>query len=222
MRILIVEDNMLLRHHLTVQLRDTGHLVDAAANAKEADYYLVESEPDIAIVDLGLPGEDGLSLIRRWRQRDEKLPILVLTARESWQEKVTVLDAGADDYVTKPFHLEEIIARMQALLRRNNGLVSQIIEFPPFKIDLSRKELTVYGKSVKLTAFEYRIIEILMCNSDKVVTKESLMRQLYPDAELREGHSIDVLIGRLRKKILDIWPYEAIVTVRGQGYRFDV
>ncbi|EYU14019.1 transcriptional regulator [Photorhabdus luminescens subsp. luminescens] len=222
MRILIVEDNMLLRHHLTVQLRDTGHLVDAAANAKEADYYLVESEPDIAIVDLGLPGEDGLSLIRRWRQKDEKLPILVLTARESWQEKVTVLDAGADDYVTKPFHLEEIIARMQALLRRNNGLVSQIIEFPPFKIDLSRKELTVYGESVKLTAFEYRIIEILMCNSDKVVTKESLMRQLYPDAELREGHSIDVLIGRLRKKILDIWPYEAIVTVRGQGYRFDV
>ncbi|MBS9437471.1 two-component system response regulator PhoP [Photorhabdus noenieputensis] len=222
MRILIVEDNMLLRHHLTVQLRDTGHLVDAAANAKEADYYLVESEPDIAIVDLGLPGEDGLSLIRRWRQRDEKLPILVLTARESWQEKVTVLDAGADDYVTKPFHLEEIIARMQALLRRNNGLVSQIIEFPPFKIDLSRKELTVYGGNVKLTAFEYRIIEILMCNSDKVVTKESLMRQLYPDAELREGHSIDVLIGRLRKKILDIWPYEAIVTVRGQGYRFDV
>ncbi|MBS9434669.1 two-component system response regulator PhoP [Photorhabdus luminescens] len=222
MRILIVEDNMLLRHHLTVQLRDTGHLVDAAANAKEADYYLVESEPDIAIVDLGLPGEDGLSLIRRWRQKDEKLPILVLTARESWQEKVTVLDAGADDYVTKPFHLEEIIARMQALLRRNNGLVSQIIEFPPFKIDLSRKELTVYGENVKLTAFEYRIIEILMCNSDKVVTKESLMRQLYPDAELREGHSIDVLIGRLRKKILDIWPYEAIVTVRGQGYRFDV
>ncbi|AWK42525.1 two-component system response regulator PhoP [Photorhabdus laumondii subsp. laumondii] len=222
MRILIVEDNMLLRHHLTVQLRDTGHLVDAAANAKEADYYLVESEPDIAIVDLGLPGEDGLSLIRRWRQKDEKLPILVLTARESWQEKVTVLDAGADDYVTKPFHLEEIIARMQALLRRNNGLVSQIIEFPPFKIDLSRKEFTVYGESVKLTAFEYRIIEILMCNSDKVVTKESLMRQLYPDAELREGHSIDVLIGRLRKKILDIWPYEAIVTVRGQGYRFDV
>ncbi|WP_118986235.1 two-component system response regulator PhoP [Photorhabdus sp. CRCIA-P01] len=222
MRILIVEDNMLLRHHLTVQLRDTGHLVDAAANAKEADYYLVESEPDIAIVDLGLPGEDGLSLIRRWRQKDEKLPILVLTARESWQEKVTVLDAGADDYVTKPFHLEEIIARMQALLRRNNGLVSQIIEFPPFKIDLSRKELTVYGENVRLTAFEYRIIEILMCNSDKVVTKESLMRQLYPDAELREGHSIDVLIGRLRKKILDIWPYEAIVTVRGQGYRFDV
>ncbi|WP_323835728.1 two-component system response regulator PhoP [Photorhabdus africana] len=222
MRILIVEDNMLLRHHLTVQLRDTGHLVDAAANAKEADYYLVESKPDIAIVDLGLPGEDGLSLIRRWRQKDEKLPILVLTARESWQEKVTVLDAGADDYVTKPFHLEEIIARMQALLRRNNGLASQIIEFPPFKIDLSRKEFTVYGEGVKLTAFEYRIIEILMCNSDKVVTKESLMRQLYPDAELREGHSIDVLIGRLRKKILDIWPYEAIVTVRGQGYRFDV
>ncbi|WP_340616003.1 two-component system response regulator PhoP [Xenorhabdus entomophaga] len=222
MRILIVEDNALLRHHLTVQLRDIGHQVDAAENAKEADYYLKESHPDIAIVDLGLPGEDGLSMLRRWRNEQINLPILVLTARDSWQEKATVLNAGADDYVTKPFHLEEINARIQALMRRNNGLASQLVEISPFLIDLSRKEFSINSTNIKLTAFEYTIIETLMRNNGKVVSKESLMRQLYPDAELRESHTIDVLMGRLRKKILSEWSKEVIVTVRGQGYRFDV
>ncbi|PHM50029.1 two-component system response regulator PhoP [Xenorhabdus miraniensis] len=222
MRILIVEDNALLRHHLTVQLRDIGHQVDAAENAKEADYYLKESHPDIAIVDLGLPGEDGLSMLRRWRNEQINLPILVLTARDSWQEKATVLNAGADDYVTKPFHLEEINARIQALMRRNNGLASQLVEISPFLIDLSRKEFSINSNNIKLTAFEYTIIETLMRNNGKVVSKESLMRQLYPDAELRESHTIDVLMGRLRKKILSEWSKEVIVTVRGQGYRFDV
>lgn len=133
MRVLVVEDNGLLRHHLSVQMREMGHQVDAAEDAKEADYFLQEHAPDIAIVDLGLPGEDGLSLIRRWRAHQAKLPILVLTARESWQDKVAVLEAGADDYVTKPFHLEEVIARMQALMRRNSGLASQVIVLPPFQ-----------------------------------------------------------------------------------------
>ncbi|MBE8595394.1 two-component system response regulator PhoP [Xenorhabdus sp. BG5] len=222
MRILIVEDNALLRHHLTVQLRDIGHQVDAAENAKEADYYLKESHPDIAIVDLGLPGEDGLSMLRRWRSEQINLPILVLTARESWQEKVNVLNAGADDYVTKPFHLEEINARIQALMRRNSGLASQLVEISPFLINLSRKEFFINEANIKLTAFEYIIIETLLRNNGKVVSKETLMRQLYPDAELRESHTIDVLMGRLRKKILNEWPEEVIVTVRGQGYRFDV
>lgn len=121
MRVLVVEDNALLRHHLKVQIQDAGHQVDDAEDAKEADYYLNEHLPDIAIVDLGLPDEDGLSLIRRWRSNDVSLPILVLTARESWQDKVEVLSAGADDYVTKPFHIEEVMARMQALMRRNSG-----------------------------------------------------------------------------------------------------
>ncbi|PHM33441.1 two-component system response regulator PhoP [Xenorhabdus innexi] len=222
MRILIVEDNALLRHHLKVQLRDIGHQVDAAEDSKEADYYLKENHPDVAIIDLGLPGEDGLSLIKRWRSDHINIPILILTARESWQEKVTVLNAGADDYVTKPFQLEEINARIQALMRRNSGLASQVAELPPFLIDLSRKEFSVNGKKIKLTAFEYTIIETLMRNNGKVVSKELLMRQLYPDAELRESHTIDVLMGRLRKKILHEWPDEVIVTVRGQGYRFDV
>ncbi|TNV22022.1 two-component system response regulator PhoP [Buttiauxella sp. B2] len=222
MRVLVVEDNALLRHHLQVQLREAGHQVDAAEDAKEADYFLSEHTPDIAIVDLGLPDEDGMSLIRRWRSHDVSVPILVLTAREGWQNKVEVLGAGADDYVTKPFHLEEVIARMQVLMRRNSGLASQVISLPPFQVDLSRRELLINDNLVKLTAFEYTIMETLIRNNGKVVSKDSLMLQLYPDAELRESHTIDVLMGRLRKKILAEYPHEAITTVRGQGYRFDL
>ncbi|PWC24730.1 MULTISPECIES: two-component system response regulator PhoP [Brenneria] len=222
MRILVVEDNALLRHHLTVQMNEMGHQVDAAADAKEADYFLREHAPDIAIIDLGLPDEDGMSVIRRWRSQQAKLPILVLTAREGWQDKVAVLEAGADDYVTKPFHMEEVVARMQALMRRNSGLASQIISIPPFEIDLSRREVMIKGAAIKLTAFEYTIIETLIRNSGKVVSKESLMLQLYPDAELRESHTIDVLMGRLRKKIQSAGSPDVITTVRGQGYRFDI
>ena len=212
MRVLVVEDNALLRHHLSVQLREMGHQVDAAEDAKEADYFLAEHSPDITLVDLGLPDEDGMALIRRWRGQDVKQPILVLTAREGWQAKVEALEAGADDYVTKPFHIEEVVARMQAL----------IITLPPFQIDLSRRELTVNEQQIKLTAFEYTIIETLIRNVGKVVSKDSLMLQLYPDAELRESHTIDVLMGRLRKKIQAVHPQEVITTVRGQGYRFDI
>lgn len=222
MRVLVVEDNALLRHHLQVQLRESGHQVDAAEDAKEADYFLSEHTPDIAIVDLGLPDEDGLSLIRRWRSHDVTIPILVLTAREGWQDKVEVLGAGADDYVTKPFHLEEVVARMQVLMRRNSGLASQVISLPPFQVDLSRRELLINDNLIKLTAFEYTIMETLIRNNGKVVSKDSLMLQLYPDAELRESHTIDVLMGRLRKKMQAEYPHDAITTVRGQGYRFDL
>ena len=222
MRILVVEDNALLRHHLKVQIQDAGHQVDDVEDAKEADYYLNEHLPDIAIVDLGLPDEDGLSLIRRWRSNDVSLPILVLTARESWQDKVEVLSAGADDYVTKPFHIEEVMARMQALMRRNSGLASQVISLPPFQVDLSRRELSINDEVIKLTAFEYTIMETLIRNNGKVVSKDSLMLQLYPDAELRESHTIDVLMGRLRKKIQAQYPQEVITTVRGQGYLFEL
>ncbi len=222
MRVLVVEDNALLRHHLKVQLRELGHQVDAAEDAREADYFLKEHLPDIAIVDLGLPDEDGVSMIKRWRSSSITMPVLVLTAREGWQEKVEVLGAGADDYVTKPFHLEEVVARMQALMRRNSGLASQIIALEPFQLDLSRRELSINNIPIKLTAFEYTIMETLIRNNGKVVSKDSLMLQLYPDAELRESHTIDVLMGRLRKKIQAEYPGEVITTVRGQGYRFEL
>ncbi|KFD18386.1 MULTISPECIES: two-component system response regulator PhoP [Tatumella] len=221
MRVLVIEDNALLRHHLAVQLRDMGHQVDVAEDAREADYFLTEHEPDVALIDLGLPGEDGMSLIRRWRMQAVKQPILVLTAREGWQAKVEALEAGADDYVTKPFHIEEVAARLQALMRRNSGHASQLIEYGPFQVDLSRKELTISGQTVRLTVFEYTIVEMLIRNAGKVVSKESLMLQLYPDAELRESHTIDVLMGRLRKKIQQLHDGEVITTVRSQGYRFE-
>lgn len=222
MRVLVVEDNALLRHHLAVQLRDMGHQVDAAEDAKEADYFLSEHAPDIALVDLGLPDEDGMALIRRWRGQGVKQPVLVLTAREGWQAKVEALEAGADDYVTKPFHIEEVAARLQALMRRNSGHASQIISLPPFQVDLSRRELAINAQPIKLTAFEYTIIETLIRNAGKVVSKDSLMLQLYPDAELRESHTIDVLMGRLRKKMQAEYAADVITTVRGQGYRFDL
>nr|AAD01739.1 response regulator [Pectobacterium carotovorum subsp. carotovorum] len=220
MRILVVEDNVLLLHHLTVQMNEMGHQVDAASDAKEADYFLHENMPDIAIVDLGLPDEDGMSMIRRWRANQAKLPILVLTAREGWQTKLPCWKP-CDDYVTKPFHMEEVVARLQALMRRNSGLASQIISLPPFEVDLSR-ELVIHSTPIKLTAFEYTIIETLIRNTGKVVSKDSLMLQLYPDAELRESHTIDVLMGRLRKKIQQADAPDVITTVRGQGYRFDI
>ena len=222
MRVLVVEDNPLLRHHLAVQLREMGHQVDAAEDAKEADYFLHEHTPDIALVDLGLPDEDGMMMIRRWRNQAVRQPILVLTARDGWQAKVEALEAGADDYVTKPFHIEEVVARLQALMRRNSGLASQVMAMPPFQIDLSRRELTINGQLIKLTAFEYTIIETLIRNAGKVVSKDSLMFQLYPDAELRESHTIDVLMGRLRKKIQAGYAGDVITTIRGQGYRFDL
>ena len=222
MRILLVEDNLLLRHHLGVQLQDLGHLVDSASDAQEADYYCQEHELDLAIVDLGLPDEDGLSLITRWRQHGITFPILILTAREAWEDKVKGLEAGADDYVTKPFQLEEVVARINALVRRASGLASSLIQAPPYLLDLSRKELKINDEAVKLTAFEYQILEFLMRRSGEVVSKDTLMFQLYADAELRETHTIDVLMGRLRRKMqLENQP-DAIQTVRGQGYRFDV
>jgi two-component system response regulator PhoP len=222
MRILLVEDNLLLRHHLGVQLQDLGHLVDSASDAQEADYYCQEHELDLAIVDLGLPDEDGLSLITRWRQQGIAFPILILTAREAWEDKVKGLEAGADDYVTKPFQLEEVVARINALVRRASGLASSLIQAPPYLLDLSRKELKINDEAVKLTAFEYQILEFLMRRSGEVVSKDTLMFQLYADAELRETHTIDVLMGRLRRKMqLENRP-DAIQTVRGQGYRFDV
>ena len=221
MRILLVEDNLLLRHHLGVQLQDLGHLVDSASDAQEADYYCQEHELDLAIVDLGLPDEDGLSLIKRWRSNGIAFPILILTAREAWEDKVKGLEAGADDYVTKPFQLEEVVARINALVRRASGLASSLIQAPPYLLDLSRKELKINDEAVKLTAFEYQILEFLMRRSGEVVSKDTLMFQLYADAELRETHTIDVLMGRLRRKMQVENQPDAIQTVRGQGYRFD-
>lgn len=221
MRILIVEDNALRRHHLKVQLARHGHIVDDAIDHKEANYYIAEYPPDIAIIDLDVANEAGLALVRDWRARGEALPILVMSVGQCWQDRVKALNAGADNYIEKPFHIDKMVARINALFRRNYGFSSAIISIPPFLLNISRRELSINGAVLKLTAFEYIIMETLIRNCGKVIGKDELMHQLYSEGELYCSSSLMVLIGRIRKKIRACYPAEAIVTIRRQGYRFD-
>lgn len=220
MKLLVVEDEALLRHHLYTRLGEQGHVVDAVADAEEALYRAEEYHHDLAVVDLGLPGMSGLDLIRQLRSRDKTFPILILTARGNWRDKVEGLAAGADDYVVKPFQFEELEARLNALLRRSSGFVQSTIEAGPLVLDLNRKQALMNGESLGLTAFEYRILEYLMRHHQQVVAKERLMEQLYPDDDERDPNVIEVLVGRLRRKLEGDNGFRPIDTVRGQGYLF--
>lgn len=220
MKLLVVEDEALLRHHLYTRLGEQGHVVDAVADAEEALYRAEEYHHDLAVVDLGLPGMSGLDLIRQLRSRDKTFPILILTARGNWQDKVEGLAAGADDYVVKPFQFEELEARLNALLRRSSGFVQSTIEAGPLVLDLNRKQAMMNGESLGLTAFEYRILEYLMRHHQQVVAKDRLMEQLYPGDEERDPNVIEVLVGRLRRKLEGEHGFKPIDTVRGLGYLF--
>jgi two-component system response regulator PhoP len=220
MKLLVVEDEALLRHHLSTRLGENGHVVDAVANAEEALYKVAEYNHDLAIVDLGLPGMGGLDLIRQLRAQGKSFPILVLTARGNWQDKVEGLAAGADDYVVKPFQFEELEARLNALLRRSSGFIQPTIEAGPLLLDLNRKQAQMDGEALQLTAYEYRLLEYLMRHHQQVVAKERLMEQLYPGDEERDPNVIEVLIGRLRRKLEGSSGFKPIETVRGQGYLF--
>ena len=186
MKILVVEDEALLRHHLHTRLGERAFVVDAVADAEEALYRAQEFNHDIAIVDLGLPGMSGLDLIRQLRGQGRSLPILILTARGNWQDKVEGLAAGADDYLVKPFQFEELEARLHALLRRSVGLVQSSVEAGPLKLDLNRKQALVDEQPLALTAFEYRILEYLMLHPQQVVSKDRLMEQLYEGDDERD------------------------------------
>ncbi|MDF3932369.1 response regulator [Pseudomonas citronellolis] len=220
MKLLVVEDEALLRHHLYTRLGEQGHVVDAVGNAEEALYRAAEYHHDLAIIDLGLPGMSGLDLIREFRSQGKSFPILILTARGNWQDKVEGLAAGADDYVVKPFQFEELEARLNALLRRSSGFVQATIEAGPLLLDLNRKQASVGGETLGLTAFEYRILEYLMRHHQQVVSKERLIEQLYPDDDERDPNVIEVLVGRLRRKLESHEGFRPIDTVRGQGYLF--
>jgi two-component system response regulator PhoP len=220
MKLLVVEDEALLRHHLSIRLGEQGHVVDAVASAEEALYRAAEYNHDLAVVDLGLPGMSGLDLIRQLRSQDKRFPILILTARGTWQDKVEGLAAGADDYVVKPFQFEELEARLNALLRRACGFTQATISAGPLVLDLNRKQAHVDGQLLALTAFEYRILEYLMRHQQQVVAKERLSEQLYPDDEERDPNVIEVLVGRLRRKLEAHLTFKPIETVRGQGYLF--
>lgn len=220
MKLLLVEDETLLRHHLATRFGEVGHIVDAVDSAEEGLFKAQQFNHDIAIIDLGLPGMGGLDLIRQLRTMGRTFPILILTARGNWQDKVEGLTSGADDYVVKPFQFEELEARLNALVRRSSGFVQAQIRTGPLLLDLNRKQASVDDRTLPLTAFEYRILEYLMRHHQQVVTKDRLIEQLYPDDEHRDANVIEVLVGRLRRKLEVAGELRLIETVRGQGYLF--
>lgn len=221
MNILIVEDNSLLRHHLGERLSSAGFHVLSAPEGREALHLAREYAVDVAIVDLGLPGIDGFELIRNFRNDGQAFPILVLTARGNWQDKVEALQMGADDYVVKPFQFEELEARLNALLRRAVGVSQPRIEAGVFALDLNRRQAFVGDEVLALTAFEYRLLEYLMLHHRQTVSKEKLLVLLYGPDDERDGNIIEVLVGRLRRKLEAASGINPIETVRGRGYLFE-
>ncbi|MDO8909555.1 MAG: response regulator transcription factor [Pseudohongiella sp.] len=219
MRLLVVEDESLLRQQLTMGLQRIGYVVDDAADGKTGLFQALENDYDAAIIDLGLPLIDGISVIRQLREAGRKYPVLILTARGDWQDKVAGLDAGADDYVVKPFRIEEIQARLNALLRRAAGFASPQIAAGPISLDTSSKRVTVSGEAVELTAYEYKTLEYLMLHPDQVVSKAELTDHLYAQDYDRDSNVLEVFIRRLRQKLDPDETLHPIDTVRGQGYR---
>jgi two-component system response regulator PhoP len=220
MRVLVIEDDEALRESLCRQLADGGFGVEQAADGREGLYFALEYPVDLAIVDLGLPQVSGLDLIREVRSKGKTYPILILTARDRWQDKVDGLSAGADDYVVKPFQFEELSARVNALLRRSGGWASPVLAAGPVTLDTGRQQLSVDGQAIELTTFEYRIIEHLMMRAGEVISKAELTDRLYDQDFERDSNVIEVFIGRLRKKIDPDNRIKPIETLRGRGYRF--
>ncbi|MEX0709267.1 MAG: response regulator transcription factor [Woeseia sp.] len=220
MRLLVIEDDQTLRDTLCAQFAASGFGVEQAADGKEGLYFALEYPIDLAIVDLGLPELPGLDLIRKVREEGKTFPILILTARDRWQDKVDGLDAGADDYVVKPFQFEEVSARVNALLRRSGGWASSVLSAGPVTLDTTRQELAVSGEPVELTTYEYRIIEHLMMRAGEVISKSELTDRLYDQDFERDSNVIEVFIGRLRKKMDPDNVIHPIETLRGRGYRF--
>ena len=220
MHILIVEDETRLREDLQERLRNNGYVVDVAANGEEGLYYGQEFPLDLAVIDIGLPKISGLDLVRRFRANGRHFPILILTARRSWRDKVEGLETGADDYLVKPFRFEELQARLNALLRRASGWSKPVIDCGPVSLDTGRQTLAVAGESVELTAFEYRVLEYLMLHAGQVVSKAELTDNIYDQDYDRNSNVLEVFIGRLRRKLDPDNRINPIETLRGRGYRF--
>jgi len=219
-RILVVEDELALRRQLVNRLTTVGYAIDDCGEGEEALYLAAEIPYDLAVVDLGLPGLSGIDVIRDLRNKKVIFPILILTARAKWQEKVDGLEAGADDYLTKPFHMEELLARIRALLRRAAGLPSTTLEFGALSIDTSSQTINVQQQPVELTAFEYKVLEYLVMHPGKVISKSELTEHIYAQDFDRDSNVIEVFIRRLRKKLDPDNHIKPIETLRGRGYRF--
>jgi two-component system response regulator PhoP len=219
MRILVVEDETALRDSLKHDLSAAGHAVDVAADGEEGLYAALEYPIDVAIIDLGLPKLSGLELIRRARAAGKSFGVLVLTARDRWQDKVEGLSAGADDYVAKPFHFGELQARLGALLRRSSGWTTPLLQCGPIVLDTRAQSVAVSGGPVELTSFEYRLLEHLMLHAGEVISKTELTEKLYEQDFERDSNVIEVLIARLRRKLDPRDALHPIETLRGRGYR---
>ena len=215
MRVLVVEDDADLNRQLVTSLSDAGYAVDTAFDGEEG-FHLGDTEPyDVVILDLGLPKMDGISILEQWRRAARNMPVIILTARDRWSDKVSGMDAGADDYMAKPFHMEELLARVRAQVRRAAGHAKSEIECGPVRLDTKSARVTCDGQAVKLTSHEYRLLAYMMHHNGRIVSRTELVEHLYDQDFDRDSNTIEVFIGRLRKKI----PPHLIKTVRGVGYR---
>ena len=215
MRLLVVEDDPDLNRQLVTALQEAGYVVDTASDGEEG-HFLGDTEPyDAVVLDLGLPEMDGVTVLEKWRRNGRTMPVLILTARDRWSDKVAGFDAGADDYVAKPFFMEEVLARIRALLRRASGHASSELECGPLMVDTRTSRVTINGAAVKLTSLEYRLIEYLIHHQDRIISRTELVKHLYDQDFDRDSNTIEVFVGRLRRKL----GKDMIETVRGLGYR---
>ncbi|MCP8686276.1 response regulator transcription factor [Marinobacterium sedimentorum] len=222
MKVLIVEDDKDLRRQLKTALESRGYTVEESADGEDAAFMGVEYPYDLAVVDLGLPKLSGVEVIRRWRAEQKLFPVLILTARGDWQDKVEGLEAGADDYLVKPFHVEELMARLNALVRRAAGHATPVMRFGPIALDTSGRVVTLEDRPVKLTSYEFRTLEYLILNAGKTISKTELTEHLYHQDFDRDSNVLEVFIRRLRQKLDPDQTLQPITTVRGLGYRFDL
>lgn len=217
MRILVVEDDDTLREQLVDTLLTNGYAVDSAGDGEEA-HFLGDTEPyDAVVLDLGLPMIDGASILRKWRSAERIFPVLILTARDTWSEKVEGLDAGADDYLTKPFNMEELLARLRALIRRSTGNASPLLECGDVVLDTRNSRVSEAGMPIKLTAQEFKLLDFMMHHKGEVVSRTTLTEHIYDQDFDRDSNTIEVFINRIRKKLKS----NIIHTVRGLGYRLE-
>jgi two-component system response regulator PhoP len=219
MRVLVVEDETQLRERISAALRTQGFAVDECGEGREAVFMGEEYPIDVAVLDLGLPGMSGLEVLGEWRAGGREFPVLILTARGSWQEKVAGLEAGADDYLVKPFHLEEVIARLRALVRRSAGWTRSVLKVGEIELDMGSQRVRVGDDPADLTAYEYRLLEFLMLHAGEVVSKTELTEHLYEEDAERDSNVLEVLLTRLRRKLDPQRTRNPIETLRGRGYR---
>ena len=217
MRVLVVEDERALRRQIEVALIEAGYAVDTAADGERADFLAHTEEYDAVLLDLGLPRVDGLTLLRRWRDQGVAVPVIVLTARGSWNEKVQGIDSGADDYVSKPFRMEEVLARLRGLIRRASGQLTPVLRCGSVLLDPKSARVTLDGVPIKLTSHEFRVLSYLMHHRGRVVSQVELSEHIYAQDLDRDSNTVEVFIARLRRKLGP----SLIETVRGLGYRIE-